>query len=664
MNEQMRMHELVEQLDKAAAAYYSGEDELMSNFEYDKLYDELVELENKTGIVLAGSPTHKVGYEVLSELPKEAHVAPMLSLGKTKDIDELVSWLSDKQGLLSMKLDGLSVIITYENGVLTKALTRGNGEVGEVITGNASTFKNLPGRIPYKGRLVIRGEALIRYSDFEALTKEESASMYKNPRNLCSGSVRQLNNEVTAHRRVRFYSYNLIELEGGEDAARELKRELPSLDSGSKTDELEFIKDMGFEVVPYKAVDAGNLADKVEEFRTEVEASDLPSDGLVLTYDDIAYSRSLGRTAKAPRDSIALKWQDETAQTILREIEWSASRTGLINPVAIFDPVELEGTTVRRASVHNVSILRELKLGIGDTITVYKANMIIPQIESDQTCSDTCLPPEKCPVCDGDTELVTQNGSTVLMCTNPDCYAKKIQSLTHFVSRDALGIDGLSEATLEKWIARKYITSYLDIFDIERHKDEIIADDEMKIRDKAFSNLVSAIESAKDIALPNVIYALGIKGIGLATARDIVRTYPDLDLEGICRLTSEELMAVDGVGETVARDFREYFDDEKNLNNALKLGEILNIQKIEVSSDNAQIAGKAFVITGSLETFSNRSECKNRIETLGGKVVSAVSKNTDFLVNNDVNSNSSKNKKAKELGIPIISETELLQMME
>lgn len=661
MDEKKRMEELVEILDRAARVYYSGEDEIMSNYEYDKLYDELTALEAKTGIVLAGSPTTKVGYETLSELPKEAHIAPMLSLSKTKDIGELTDWLADQKGLLSMKLDGLSIIITYEDGVLTKALTRGNGEVGEVITNNARTFKNIPGKIPFTGRLVLRGEALIRYSDFKELNTvgddEESISQYKNPRNLCAGSVRQLNNEVTAKRRVRFYAYNLIELSGEGEG-------LPSLTSGSKEDELDFIRSQGFELAPYKPVTAGDLADAVEAFSKEVAESDLPSDGLVLTYDDIAYSLSLGRTAKAPRDSIALKWQDETAETTLTEIEWSASRTGLINPVAIFEPVELEGTTVQRASVHNVSILEELQLGIGDRITVYKANMIIPQIESNLTKSGSCKPPAHCPVCDCETELVNENGSTVLMCPNEACYAKQIRSLTHFVSRDAMNIDGLSEATLEKLIEKHLIRSCVDIFTLEQHREEIIRDDSMKIREKAFENLKNAIEDAKKASLPNVIFALGIRGIGLATAKDIVKSYPDITLSGFLSITKEELLGVNGIGENLADSVIAYNADEKNRDLVMKLDEILDISTPVVSSENAKFEGLTFVITGSLETFENRSAAKESIEKLGGKVASAVSANTDYLVNNDIHSTSSKNKKAKSLGVPIITEEELRRRME
>lgn len=657
-DERMRMTELVKILDEAARVYYSGEDEIMSNYEYDKLYDELTLLEEKTGIVLNGSPTRRVGYETLSELPKEAHVAPMLSLSKTKDVGELTDWLGDMEGLLSMKLDGLSIILTYEGGELTKALTRGNGEVGEVITNNAMTFKNIPGRIPFSGRIVVRGEALIRYSDFEELKNKDSEDgieQYKNPRNLCSGSVRQLNNEITAKRRVHFYAYNLIEV-SGEGA--------PDTESGSKEGLLGFISGLGFELAPYKRVDKSTLAEKVEEFAKEVTASDLPSDGLVLTYDDISYSRSLGNTAKAPRDSIALKWQDETATTVLRDIEWSASRTGRINPVAIFDPVELEGTTVQRASVHNVSILRELKLGKNDEITVYKANMIIPQIESNLTKSATFEPPKVCPVCGSGTVEVNENGSIFLSCPNPDCYAKQIRSLIHFVSRDAMNIDGLSEATLEKWVAKGYIRSFTDIYDMEKHRDEIINDDSMKIRERSFENLMNSIENSKDVELPNVIYALGIKGIGLATARDICRTYPSLTLDTLSSITPDQLLKVEGVGESLMVNIREYMEDEKNIRMIERLCGILRVSAVEEVRTDSRISGKTFVITGSLNTYENRSECKKKIESYGGKVASAVSANTDFLVNNDAASTSTKNKKARSLNIPIITEDELNEMFD
>lgn len=645
-----RMKELVERLNQAAKVYYQGQDEIMSNYEYDKLYDELVELEKKTGIIMASSPTVHVGYETISELPKEAHVSPMLSLGKTKEAEDLVSWLGEEEGLLSMKLDGLSVIITYRGGRLEKALTRGNGEIGEVITNNAKTFWNLPAKISYTGSLIIRGEALIRYSDFEELNRSEAeiGEKYKNPRNLCSGSVRQLNNEITAKRRVHYYVYNMIQT----DYERNFEK---------KQDEMEWLSSLGFDVVPYKKVTGQTVVDCVEKFSKEVSESDLPSDGLVLTYDDIAYSATLGRTAKYPRDSIAFKWQDELADTKLKEIEWSASRTGLINPVAIFEPVELEGTTVSRASVHNISILRELKLGIGDEISVYKANMIIPQIYDNKTKTNNCEIPKHCPVCGGETALLQENETTVLVCPNPDCYAKKIKLFNHFVSRDAMNIDGLSESTLEKLINMNLIHSVTDLYSLESEREKIIEIE--GFGEKSFENLIQALEQSKRTPLANVLFSLGIKGVGLSTAKLIVKQFP-LPLPQYVSLTKEDLVSIDGVGEVLANSFVDFFGKKENYTVVCKLAEILETPLPGQPNTEETLGGRTFVITGSLNHFTNRKECKEAIENLGGKVAGSVSSKTDYLVNNDIQSMSSKNKKAKELGIPIITEEELLSILQ
>lgn len=641
------MKQMIEQLNQAALVYYQGQDELMSNYEYDKLYDELLALEEKTGIVMSNSPTTHVGYETISELPKETHVAPMLSLNKTKEVSELVSFVGSQPGLLSMKLDGISVIVTYEAGRLVKALTRGNGEIGEVITNNAKTFVNLPGKISYDGQLIIRGEALILYSDFEELnSQEEIAEKYKNPRNLCSGSVRQLNNEITARRRVHFYACTIIST--GQELSFDTKKE-----------GMKWLLEQGFDVVPYKEVTAATLEQSVADFSMEVKKSDLPSDGLVLTFDDVAYSLSLGRTAKYPHDSIAFKWQDELAETTLLDIEWSASRTGLINPVAIFEPVELEGTTVTRASVHNISILNDLALGVGDTITVYKANMIIPQIYENQTQSGTCHIPDCCPVCGEKTEFLNENGSIVLICPNKECYAKKIKLLSHFVSRNAMNIDGLSEATLEKLVNQGMIHSLADLFDLAKYKDRII---EMEgFGEKSFDNLMESIEQAKEVPLANLIYSLGIKGIGLSMAKLIVRDFP-YPITQMNSLSVEELAGIDGIGEVLAQAFVQYFSDPENKQLVQRLSEILHVQ-YPVSSDTRPLEGKTFVITGSLKRFSNRQECKDRIEELGGKVAGSVSSKTTYLVNNDITSQSSKNKKAKELSVPIIDEEQLYQIL-
>lgn len=643
-----RMKALVEQLNQAAKVYYQGQDEIMSNFEYDKLYDELTALEKETGVVMANSPTTHVGYETISELPKEAHVVPMLSLNKTKEVPELVSWLGTKEGLLSMKLDGLSIILTYEGGELVKALTRGNGEIGEVVTNNAKTFVNIPGRISYQEQLVIRGEALILYSDFEELNRQEAESeKYKNPRNLCSGSVRQLNNEITARRRVHFYVYNIIS--AGDTLSFETKKQ-----------SMEWLSEQGFDVVPYKEVSASSLEQKVTEFSEEVKKSDIPSDGLVLTFDDIAYSLTLGRTAKYPHDSIAFKWQDELAETKLLEVEWSASRTGLINPVAIFEPVELEGTTVTRASVHNISILKELKLGIGDTILVYKANMIIPQIYENRTKSGRCSIPEYCPVCREKTELKNENGSVVLTCPNEHCYAKKIKLLSHFVSRNAMNIDGLSEATLEKLVNQGMIHSLADIFELDQYRDSII---EMEgFGEKSFENLMESIENAKKVPLANLLYSLGIKGVGLSTAKLIVNRFP-YPVTKMNTLSIEDLSEIDGIGEVLARAFVEYFSEPENQTLIEQLSAILDVE-YPVQNTAQPLKGKTFVITGSLTRFANRQECKDRIESLGGKVSGSVSSKTTYLVNNDLSSTSSKNKKAKELSVPIIDEERLWQILQ
>lgn len=642
-----RMKELIGQLNQAAMVYYQGQGEIMSNYEYDKLYDELVSLEERTGMVMNNSPTIHVGYETISELPKEPHVVPMLSLNKTKEIADLVSWLGVQPGLLSMKLDGISVILTYENGRLTKALTRGNGEIGEVITNNARTFINIPGKIAYNNTLILRGEALIRYSDFEVLNNQENVEeKYKNPRNLCSGSVRQLNNEITAKRRVHFYAYNIIS--AGDE-----------LSFAKKKQGMEWLREQGFEVAPYKEVTAENLEMKVAEFSEEVKQSDLPSDGLVLTFDDVAYSQTLGRTAKYPHDSIAFKWQDELAETTLRAIEWSASRTGLINPVAIFDPVELEGTTVSRASVHNVSILRELALGIGDRISVYKANMIIPQIYENLTKSGQCSIPEHCPVCQGETQLQNDNGSVVLVCPNEQCYAKKIKLLSHFVSRNAMNIDGLSEATLEKFVNEGMIHSLVDLFHLNRYEEQIVQMD--GFGRKSFENLMSSLENAKDVPLANLLYSLGIKGIGLSMAKLIVGRYP-YAITDMKQLTVEELVEIDGIGEVLAEAFVAYFSEPENQKLVEDLSVVLRVQYPKQSTE-LPLKGMTFVITGSLNHFANRQECKDKIESLGGKVAGSVSKKTSYLVNNDITSMSSKNKKAKELSVPIINEDKLCQIL-
>ena len=644
-----RIRELIGTLRAAGRAYYQESREIMSNFEYDKLYDELVSLEKETGIVFANSPTQNVGYEVVSALPKERHEKPMLSLNKTKSVEELADWLGGQTGLLSWKMDGLTIVLTYQNGTLVKAVTRGNGEIGEVITANAKAFVNVPLNISYQGELILRGEAIIRYSDFEKINEqiEDVDAKYKNPRNLCSGSVRQLNSEITAQRHVHFYAFSLVKADGIDF-------------KNSRKEQFEWLKTQGFEVVEYHEVTKETLPETVKMYSEAIAENDTPSDGLVLLYDDIAYGQSLGRTAKFPRDSIAFKWADEIQETKLLYIEWSASRTGLINPVAVFEPVELEGTTVSRASVHNISIMETLELGSGDRITVYKANMIIPQIADNLTRSGVRDIPEACPVCGGQTEVRQLNDVKSLYCTNPDCQAKKIKSFSLLVSRDALNIDGLSEATLEKFIAAGFIHSYADMFHLDRHKEAIVSME--GFGEKSYENLMAAVKKASHTNLVRVVYGIGVAGIGLANAKMLCRAF-GYDFDKMRHATAEELTAVDGIGAVLADAWIAYFASEKNREAVDGLLAELTIENEAENTEADIFAGMTFVITGSVQHFASRKELQAFIEARGGKATSSVTAKTTYLINNDVTSNSSKNKKAKELGIPIISEQDFLNMM-
>lgn len=641
-----RIKYLVDTLNKAAKAYYAEDREIMSNREYDALYDELQSLEQETGIVLTNSPTVNVGFEAVDELPKERHESPMLSLGKTKSREELRDWLQGKAAILSWKLDGLTIVLTYRDGKLAKAVTRGNGETGEVVTNNARTFKNIPLSIPFTGELVLRGEAVITYSDFERVNAEitDEKSKYKNPRNLCSGSVRQLNNEITAKRNVRFYAFSLVS--AGETDFH-----------NSREEQLRFLEKQGFEVVEHYLVTEADILDRIDFFEKKIQNFDIPSDGLVLTYEDIAYGQSLGRTAKFPRHSIAFKWADELRETTLEEIEWSASRTGLINPVAIFEPVELEGTTVSRASVHNISILRSLKLGIGDKITVYKANMIIPQIAENLTCSNNVEIPSVCPVCGGVTEIRQVNEVQSLYCTNEKCAAKRIKSFTLFVSRDAMNIDGLSEATLEKLIDMGFIHEYADLYHLDRYQDRIVKLE--GFGEKSYQNLIASIEASRKTILSRVIYGLGIANIGVANAKMLCR-YFSYDLERMRSADVETLSAIEGIGDVIASAFVDYMKDADNQQKINHLMPELTLEVPVVEEGSQTMQGLNFVITGSLNHFGNRSDLKELIEDRGGKVTGSVTGKTTALINNDVTSTSSKNKKAKELGVPILSEEDFL----
>ncbi len=644
-----RMTELIRILNGASLAYYQMGVEIMPNIEYDRLYDELLLLEKETGIILPDSPTQNVGVKVVSELPKERHASPMLSLDKTKSVEDLSSWLSGHEGVLSWKLDGLTVVLTYEGGRLLKAVTRGNGEIGEVITGNAMNFDNVPKRIPYEGHLTLRGEAIITYSDFEKINAEipDEGAKYKNPRNLCSGSVRQLDPKVTGERHVKCIIFSLVSAED----------EIP----GTFTERFAWLSGQGFEVVEHVPVDEKNIFDAVREFKEKIAGNDFPSDGLVLSFNDIAYGESLGRTAKFPRNAIAFKWQDEMAETTLREVEWSASRTGLINPVAIFDPVELEGTTVTRASVHNVSIVEELALGIGDRITVYKANMIIPQIAENLTKSGSLPVPGTCPVCGAETEIRKDNDAKYLYCPNASCPAKKIKSFELMVSRDALNMEGLSEATLERFIEERFLREYRDLFRLSGFRSEIAA--LPGFGEKSADNLIAASEKARETDLFRFLYGLGIPGIGLAGAKLICRYFHN-DYEAIKAADEETLSGIEKIGPILSGNFVQYFREEEKRAAADRLFAELTIRPAEDVTGQEKFAGLTFVITGDVHVFQNRREVEALIESLGGKCAGSVSKKTSYLINNDALSGSTKNKKARELGIPILTEEEFIQMTE
>ena len=642
------MKELIRTLNEASLAYYQEAREIMPNYEYDRLYDRLLELEKETGTVFSNSPTQNVGYEVLSELPKEAHPSKMLSLDKTKEPEALRSFVGNNEALMSWKLDGLTVVLTYRNGTLDKAVTRGNGEVGEVITNNARVFSNVPLNIDFKGELVLRGEAVITYEDFEKINAgiTDEGAKYKNPRNLCSGSVRQLDPRITKQRGVKFFAFALVSAEG--------------VDFTTRKEQFDWLTAQGFQVVEHKLITGETVEDTIRWFAEHIGSNPVPSDGLVVSFNDIEYGRSLGVTAKFPRDSIAFKWQDETAETELREIEWSASRTGLINPVAIFDPVELEGTTVSRASVHNVSVMKELKLGIGDRIKVYKANMIIPQISENLTGSGSIHIPEKCPVCGGDTVIKSENGVETLNCPNPDCPAKQIKGFSHFVSRDAMNIEGLSEQTLEKLIDRGLIREFADIFRIKDHHDAIVNME--GFGELSFKNLCDAVEKARKVTPQAFLYSLGIPNFGRANA-GLVAGYCRNDWDKIRSLDEEELVTIEGIGSVMAEAYVNFFKDDKN---AAMVDDLLKEVELDTAYEEAGelLKDMTFVITGSLENYPNRDALKAEIEANGGKVAGSVSAKTSYLINNDITSNSGKNKKARDLGIPVISENDMIRWLK
>ncbi|MEE8836331.1 MAG: NAD-dependent DNA ligase LigA [Eubacteriales bacterium] len=666
-----RMTELIGMLNKASKAYYAEDREILSDLQYDGLYDELQSLEKETGITLAGSPTMHVGYEAVDSLPKEAHESPMLSLNKTKDREQLRAFIGSNRTLLSWKMDGLTIVLTYRGGELIKAVTRGNGLIGEVVTNNARTFVNLPLRIAFRGELVIRGEAIITYSDFNRINEEigDADAQYKNPRNLCSGSVRQLNNRITAERKVYLYVFTLVRAEGLEGAgqARETYAGEPPENlltpdfHNSHEQEFLWLQKQGFQTVEYRVVTGDTLDEAMDYFSTQVAENDFPSDGLVALYDDIAYGASLRTTAKYPRNALAFKWADERAVTHLKEVEWSPSRTGLLNPVAVFDPVELEGTTVTRASVHNVSIVRQLRLGIGDEIEVYKANMIIPQIADNLTGSGTLKIPDRCPACGGPTELHSENDVETLLCPNPGCPAKAISSFILFVSRDAMNMDGISEATLETFMAHGLLHSRADLFRLGEQKKTIVSLE--GFGEKSCEKLLAGIQRARTTTVSRFLFALGIPNIGAATAKIIARDFHE-DLSAIRNAGSERLSEIEGIGSVIAKTFCDWWKDPENSRSVDEILPYLTFEKEYGEAVEQKLQGRIFVITGSLNHFAGRKELKDLIEKQGGRVTGSVSKKTDYLINNDAASASTKNRTAAKLGVPVITEDQFLTMFE
>jgi DNA ligase (NAD+) len=655
MDKNQRMQELIEKLNEASKAYYGSGKEIMSNFEWDRLYDELVQLEGETGIVMANSPTVNVGElnAVLSGFEKVRHEISVKSLDKTKDVDTLAAFIGGCPGIMSWKLDGLTIVLTYDNGELVKAVTRGKNGIGELITANARHFAGVPSVIPYKGRLNVRGEALISYADFEKVNASlpEGEEPYKNPRNLAAGSVRQLDSAEVKNRKVQLIVFASDHME----------------DTHAK--EFMWLQNMGFNVVSHIVVkDGSQVPVSVETFRSFMSDNPVPTDGLVLQFNETEYGRSLGETDKFPRDAIAFKWQDEEKETVVKEIFWSPARTGQITPVAVFEPVELEGTTVERASVHNVGILEQLSITPGDTITVYKANMIIPQVSGNNTMLGKAVIPETCPACGGRTEIrIGRDGSRQLYCTNQECSAKHVGRFVHAVKQDALNIVGMSEKTLEDLIDNGYLHTLADLFRLKEHAYPI---SQMEgYGRKSVDNMLNAVEAARHTDLQRLIYACGINLVGRTASRAIC-AYFGYDVVKTLNASFDELKSIEGIGDEIAGSYVEWFQNPANqemFEDLLSEADLIVPQAPavkEVAEGKPGIRGRVIVITGDVYQFDNRSAFKAWVEAHGGKVTGSVSRNTDYLVTNTPNSGTTKNKKAQELGVEIITEQQIIDMVE
>lgn len=649
-----RMKQLVAKLNEARRVYEQGTDEIMSNLEYDRLYDELLKLEQELGTYLPNSPTHNVGYEVVSALQKEKHETPMLSLDKTKSTDAIKSFIGNKKCIASWKMDGLTVVLTYNNGKLDKAVTRGNGEIGEIVTHNARTFKNLPKEIEFKGKLVLRGEAIITYTDFNKINSSLGSGVenYKNPRNLCSGSVRQLDSSIANNRSIRWFAFELVSADGKSP--------------NSVEQSFEWLKRQGFQTVEYMVINQSNFLSVMSYFSSKVSKIDIPSDGLVFTYDDVAYGKSLGRTSKFPRHSMAFKWQDDEAESRLINIEWQVGKTGIITPVAIFEPVDIEGSTVSKASLHNLSILMET-LGRpykGEKIRVFKANMIIPQI----SCGEKLQPnqinairisiPDQCPCCGGETEVQIdpKSGVQTLWCSNIDCPAKGSRLFKHFVSRDAMNIDGISDATLNRFIEEGLISTFADIYRLSDHMEKIVNMDGFGY--KSYENMINSINKSRKVKPANLINALSIPNVGLATAKLICRNFGN-DIEKVVAASYSEIDSINGVGDVIASNFVNYFNNKENVDNFIDLYRQLVIEQEKIST-NTSMNGVVICVTGDVYIFPNRRAIKDLVENLGGKLTGSVSRSTSYLVTNDTTSGSRKNKAAQEYGIQILTEKQFI----
>lgn len=650
---------LVNELNKYRNAYYNENKSLISDREYDAMFDRLQALEDETGIILSNSPTKTVGFESVSKLNKVKHNHPLLSLGKTTDLKEFEDYFDNRSCILMGKLDGLTCSIIYQNGKFIRAESRGNGEVGEDITHNARMFINLPMEIPYDGELIIDGECIITRTDFDKINLRENTE-YKNPRNLVSGTVRQLNNEVVKNRNVHFIAWKLFSMINSNGES-----DLPS----EHSDCFEFLEMAGFDVVPYRKYQKTGYSDKaieieIESLKEECNEKQIPIDGIVGMFNDISYGLSLGNTSHHPRHSLAFKFYQEDNETTLEDIEWSTSRTGLINPVAVFEPIEIDGTTVTRATLNNVSIIKELELGIGDTITVIKANQIIPKITQNLTRSGTYKLPTVCPCCGKEVEIRSDNGREMMYCINKRCPAILHDKIANFASREGMNIVGISDERLKSLMQHGYITSFRSLYDLSPYRSAII-----KIPgwgESSFDNLIEAIEQSRHCNLANVIVALGIPSIGKTAAKMLERHIVEMTrynnntnyLGSFINnaINDHDWSDVPGIGKPTSDAINTYV--QENVREISDLAEELYVEVEEIKEKNNSLKGATFCITGKLIHFANRNALVEDIESNGGIVVSGVTAKTQFLITNDKTSGSSKNKAAEKYGTRIITEEE------